>query len=330
VTLPISSDLTSFSKTPLALTNPGIAGAASGALGSSGGVPLAPPVSNTVPGVPNPAVEVPQNPVIGASSQVGSDLIASRGQFLAGALVRPDIVGAQATLEAQRAQVTAIGRGRLPQVEIQARRGAFFGSDSGTALRAVINVPVFDFGSIGGQKRAAQAEVRAQQARITLLQQQAATQVEQALIRLEQGRQTVEIYRTGIVPQTLDLLRKTQIGYAAGASTYLEVLDAQRTLRQVQTEYLQALVGVRSGEAALESALGTGLSADLTGTLSNPSGPVALPGTAAPGTLPEGIIPPNTVAPLDPVGAPPTNTLPSTPATSPTGALNAPNSPQNR
>ena len=313
VALPISSDFTNLLRMPLALANPGLAGAATGATGSIGGIPATPPVPATPATPPNAATGVPQNSVVGASSQVGAESIAGREQLLSGALVRPDIVGAQATLEAQRAQVAAISRGRLPQIEIQARRGSFFGRDGGTALRAVINVPVFDFGSISGQRRAAQAEVRAQEARIALLQQQAATQVEQALIRLNQQRQTVETYRTGIVPQTLDLLRKTQIGYAAGASTYLEVLDAQRTLRQVQTEYLQALVGVRTGEAALESALGTGLNGDQTGILTNPGAPAALPGTAALGTLPEGVIPPNVVAPLDPAGASSTNTIPTTP-----------------
>lgn len=309
--LPVSSALTDLLRTPLALANPGLAGAATGATGSSGGVPITPPTQSVPSTAPNPPQSAPQNPVIGASSQVGSDLIAQRGQFLSGALIRPDIVGAQATLEAQRAQIAAIGRSRLPQIEIQARRDSVFGS-GGTALRAVINVPLFDFGSIGGQKRAAQAEVRAQEARIALLRQQATTQVEQALIRLEQQRQTVETYRTGIVPLTLDLLRKTQIGYAQGASTYLEVLEAQRTLRQVQTEYLQALVGTRSGEAALESALGAGLPESLTNTIPNPSGPATLPGVAAPGTLPEGTIPPNTVAPLNPAGAPPTINQPAT------------------
>ncbi|PQV62689.1 Outer membrane protein TolC [Abditibacterium utsteinense] len=317
VALPVSSALSDLLKTPFALANPGLGGAASGASGSVGGVPITPPLQNAPSPTTNAPLNLPQNPTLGASSQVGSDLIAGRDQFLSGALVRPDIVGAQATLEAQRAQVAAIGRARLPQIEIQARRSAFFGRDGSTALRAVVNVPLFDFGSIGGQKRAAQADVRAQEARINLLRQQAATQVEQALIRLGQQRQMVETYRTGIVPQTLDLLRKTQIGYTAGASTYLEVLDAQRTLRQVQTEYLQALVGVRSSEAALESALGSGLSGDLTGMLSNPSGPAALPGTAAPGTVPQSTFAPNPIAPL---GAPPINTLPTSPT--------APNAPQ--
>jgi cobalt-zinc-cadmium efflux system outer membrane protein len=299
VALPISSVFTDWLKTPLAAPNPGVAG-------SGSGISAAPTTSSgSMP-------DEPRTPVVGASSQIGSDLIGAREQFLSGALVRPDIAGAQATLEVGRAQVAAIGRERLPQIEIQARRSSFFGRDGATALRAVVNLPLFDFGSIGGQKRAAQADVRAQEARIALLQQQAATQVEQTLIRLEQQRQTVETYRTGIVPQTLDLLRKTQIGYAAGASTYLEVLEAQRTLRQVQTEYLQALVGVRTGESALESALGASFNGEQTGTLSNPDGPAALPGTAAPGTVPEAVVAPGTVAPVSPAGASSTN-VPTTP-----------------
>ncbi len=243
-------------------------------------------------------------PVIGASSQVGSDLVGLRGQVLPSALTnRPDVVGAQATLEARRAQVQVLGRQRLPQIELQARRSAFFGREGSFALRAVVTLPLFDFGSLRGERRAVQAEVRAQEATIALLRSQVAAQVEQALIRLQQQRETVERYRTGIVPLSVELLRKTQVGYAQGASTYLEVLEAQRTLRQVQTDYLQALVGTRTGEAQLESALGATPSADVMG-LTNPTGPQTPPGVAAPGTLPEGTIPPNPVAPLNPPGAP--------------------------
>jgi outer membrane protein TolC len=208
---------------------------------------------------------------------------------------RPDILVAQATLEAQRAQVNAINKQRLPQVELQARRSAVFGSGD-IALRAVITAPVFDFGSIKNEKRAAQSEVKAQEATIALLKTQAAAQVEQALVRIEQQRATVARFQNGIVPQTLDLLRKTQIGFDAGASTYLEVLEAQRTLRAVQTEYLQALVGVRTSEAQLESALGAEPQSFLN-AISNPQAGSTPEGVAAPGTVPENLVPPLEVTP---------------------------------
>ena len=248
----------------------------------------------------------------GTIAQSGNDLTSLRGQILPDALTnRPDVVGAQATLEARQAQIKVLRRQRLPEIELQARRGAFFGQRGSYALRAVVTLPIFDFGSLKRERRALEAEAGAQQATIGLLRAQISTQVEQALLRLQQQRQTVERFRTGIVPLTLDLLRKTQIGYAAGASTYLEVLEAQRTLRQVQTEYLQALVGTRTQEAALESALGATPSAGVLAGIVNPMGAAAPPGVAAPGTVPEGTIPPATIAPLSPLGAPPTQSVPA-------------------
>lgn len=229
----------------------------------------------------------------------GEGLAAQRAQLISGTLIRPDIVGAEATLDARRAQIRVLERARLPQVELQARRNTVTGSGGSTALRAVITVPIFDFGSNKRERRALEAEARAQESQITLLRSQAAMQIEQALIRLQQQRATVERYRNGIVPLTLDLLRKTQIGYASGASTYLEVLEAQRTLRQVQTEYLQALVGTRLSEATLESAFGATLPASFTNIV-NPSGAATPPDVAAPGTVPENTIPNVESVPLDP------------------------------
>jgi len=287
------------------------------ATGVAGNIPATP--LEIAPQVPaNGAMgTAPQTPLIGSSAQVGSDLVGLRGQVLPQALAnRPDLVGAQATLEARRAQVQVLRRERLPNIELQARRSSFTGSGS-TALRAVVTVPIFDFGSNKRERRALEAEARAQEATITLLRSQVATQVEQALIRLRQKQQTVARYRSGIVPLTLDLLRKTQIGYAQGASTYLEVLEAQRTLRQVQTEYLQALVGTRTQEAALESALGATPSADVLGNISNPTGASTPPGVAAPGTVPPGTIPPVQQEPL----SPPTSTIPATPITPTTAEM---------
>lgn len=192
-----------------------------------------------------------------ASGAESKDLSKDHDHFLTEALnSRADLAAARAELQARQAQVTAIRKERLPDVQLQVRRGAFFGDESSYALRAVVTVPIFDFGSIKHERRAAQAEAQAQQAEVELLRRQISTQVEQALLRVDQQWQNVERYRSGIVPQTLDLLRKTQIGYEQGASSYLEVLEAQRTLRQVQNEYLQALTGTLASETALENAVG--------------------------------------------------------------------------
>ena len=223
-------------------------------------------------------------PIVPDSAQVGAELIATRAALLPGALLRPDIVSAQSVVDVARAQANAIAAQRRPQLEIQVRRGGVFRSAE-TSLRAVLTIPLFDLGDNRNQQRAAEFEAQAGEKQLELLRSQVAAQLESALISLDQSQKLVARYRDSIVPQTLDLLRKTQIGYAAGASTYLEVLEAQRAARQVQTEYLQALAGVRSGEADLESALGT-VYVVPTGNVNNPDSLKAPPDVAAVGTVP--------------------------------------------
>ncbi len=193
-----------------------------------------------------------------ASAIEPADFAALRPRLLDLARTRPDIEGAQALVEVRRAQALELNAERRPTVEIQLRRAAVLSSNGGLAVRAVLNIPLFGNKALRGEKRALEAETRAQEAQTALLRAQAAGQLEIALVRWQERRATAERYRTALVPRTLELLRKTQLGYTAGASTYLEVLEAQRTLRQVQSEYLLSLVGARTQEVALENAVGGG------------------------------------------------------------------------
>lgn len=196
-----------------------------------------------------------------------SNLPAKRDQFLSNALAnRPDLQMELAKLDALEAQVDVIRRERLPKLALQARRNSFFGDDGSYGVRAVITMPLFDFGSISHERRAAQAEAKAQESRIALLQSQVSSQLQQAILQWKQQGKNVQLYRTEIVPETEDLLRKTQIGYDQGASSYLEVLEAQRTFRQVQTEYQQAIAAAFRSKSALERALGTALPTDIKNT----------------------------------------------------------------
>ncbi len=292
----------------------GLAGAGANSVVPSVSPNASPP---GVPRAPNLGT-LPQTPIVGASSQIGSELVASRASLLPGALQRPDILAAQFGVEEARAQVDAIGRTRRPLIEVQVRRAGVT-DPSPLSLRAVITLPLFDFGSIKRQQNAARFTAAAQEGQVALLRSQAVAQVESALVRLNQNRRTVQRYRLALVPQTLDLLRKTQVGYAAGASTYLEVLEAQRAARQIQTEYLQALVGARTGEAALESALGTNLPAAV-GDLNNPTGAPRPDGVAAPGTLPPNAVLPPNVAPVNP----PTNSAATPNVPTPAGGTVTP------
>lgn len=180
----------------------------------------------------------------------------TREELVENALKRPELRAGEAEQDGRRARIDVLRKERLPQVEVQVRRDSVWSGESSTALRAAVSVPIFDFGSIKKERRALQAEVRAGDAQLALERAQARLRVEKALTRLQGKVDVVERYRFGIVPQTAELLRKMQIGYEKGASSYLEVLEAQRTLRQVQSEYLQALHDTRSASLELENATG--------------------------------------------------------------------------
>ena len=104
---PVGSGAVGALETGAPSNAPGAGGSLRGNLPSAaGGIPAVPPAS--APAIPTPnsstgGAVLGGNPILGASSQIGSDLVAQRTALLPGALARPDILGAQATLEARQA-----------------------------------------------------------------------------------------------------------------------------------------------------------------------------------------------------------------------------------
>ncbi len=80
-----------------------------------------------------------------------------------------------------------------------------------------------------------------------------------ALARIDAGRKQVEAYRATIVPTAVSLEGLAEESYKLGRSSVLGVLDAQRSLRDVRREYLQAALDLQSAIADLEEVIGAGL-----------------------------------------------------------------------
>jgi cobalt-zinc-cadmium efflux system outer membrane protein len=65
--------------------------------------------------------------------------------------------------------------------------------------------------------------------------------------------------RKNVLPRSAEIFEKTQTGYRQGKFDYLDLLDAQRTLFEVQTAYLAALERGHLALIALERLTGTAL-----------------------------------------------------------------------
>jgi len=169
---------------------------------------------------------------------------------------RPDIKSAQATRASLEAAVQSARAQSRPDLFIEGRRASIDPAVEGASIRAGVIFTPWDYGSKHANVEAAQAAVNAQDAKIAELQRTAGLEVETDYRDLEQARSAVESFQGGRLARAKELLDMTLTGYNRGASTYLEVLDAQNTYRSEQTEYARALATYNIALATLERAVG--------------------------------------------------------------------------
>lgn len=171
---------------------------------------------------------------------------------------RPELAEARWLLDARRAETKVVSARRRPDVAIQARQEKF-GGEGGVAVS--INIPIVDWGSVRADRERAEAAADAQAQRVEAVRNAMLLDADSALRDVERSRRLIEEYDRGVLGQAEQLCDMAQKGYKAGATGYLEVLEAQRTFRAVRAEYWTALADYRKALAQLEWAAGIDLSA---------------------------------------------------------------------
>lgn len=169
---------------------------------------------------------------------------------------RPDVMASQRAWQAAIVRIASARAARLPDFAVTAEYGALRAGVASIAgpttetytLQLGVTVPVFDAGRLSSQERVARA--RAEQARAQYEQTvlTALHETADALSGLRSGRDQLAARATQV--QALrSAYAMTVQRYQSGVSSYLEVLDAQRSLFsaqlslvQVQGQYLIATV----------------------------------------------------------------------------------------
>jgi len=80
-----------------------------------------------------------------------------------------------------------------------------------------------------------------------------------AYAKFQAAKNLAKIYETGVLPQAQAALETARLGYEADKIEFLDLLDAQRTLREFQMDYFEALANTEIALADLERSVGTGL-----------------------------------------------------------------------
>jgi len=187
-------------------------------------------------------------------------------------LSRPELHSANANLDSLRA-VPGLARSQYyPDL--------FIAKDLGNDpyLWVGINIP-FDLGSIRGQVRKAEADVKTQQAQVELERQSVDLDVKSSYINLLAAQKQVATYDGGMLSMSETLVDQIRHGYELGANTIVDIVTAENTYRSVESayyvavgSYVQALYTLRHSTGDLPDAFSSP-----TFSLTNPAPSAAVP-----------------------------------------------------
>jgi len=127
-------------------------------------------------------------------------------------------------------------------------------NSTGQSLGISMSVPLFSRNQ--GEIAQSQATIDQIRARRDAARRTVESAVYGALARIDAQRRQVESYRTRIIPAATELTTLAEDSYKLGRNSVLALLDAQRSLRDVKREYLQALLEFQAALADLEEVIG--------------------------------------------------------------------------
>jgi outer membrane protein, heavy metal efflux system len=178
----------------------------------------------------------------------------------------------QALMAATTANVDLLGLDR--QIDIEARRlellraertptpvfsaGALFNSpgefSSGARVGVSVGVPIFSRNQ--GEIAASIATTAQLRTKRDAVRRTVENDVYGILARIDAERRQVDAYEQRLVPTATNLQELAEESYRAGRSSVLALLDAQRSLRDLRREALQAELDLQLAFAELEEVVG--------------------------------------------------------------------------
>ena len=175
---------------------------------------------------------------------------------------RPDLRGKRATYSQREADLKLARAYRYPDVTlgagyaVQGPRGP--DNQQMGILNLGVPLPLFN----RNQGGVVQAEVAAQSAQADLDKtvNQVENQVDVAYQNLLQSRRLVEAYLAGVLDDARSTFTIVERAYERGGATILDLLDAARTSRTIQQNYIEALFAYQHNLFQLESAVGQEIS----------------------------------------------------------------------
>ncbi len=131
-----------------------------------------------------------------------------------------------------------------------------FNEDDGTAFLASVSVPINIFDRNQGKIAEAKANVLAAESDRQAQRLNLTRQAEELLQTLISVKEEVLAYQDGLLPSAQKAYAQAEEGFDRGAFSFLDLLDAQRTLFDVQDSHLEALASFHKTKSQIDMLTG--------------------------------------------------------------------------
>ncbi len=172
--------------------------------------------------------------------------------------IRPDIKSRRAAVSQREADLKLAKAFRVPDVTIGAGYSVQGPRGPDNQQMAILNlgVPLPLFNRNQGGIVQAEAGVQSAQAELDRTVNQVENQVDVAYHNLLQSRRLVEAYLAGVLEDARSTFTIVERAYERGGATILDLLDAARTSRTIQQNFIEALFSYQRNLFQLESSVG--------------------------------------------------------------------------
>ncbi len=121
-----------------------------------------------------------------------------------------------------------------------------------------LNIPIWHDKYAAGEREARAQRLAAKSER-RQREHDLATRVKRALYEYRDAERKILLYRDTLIPKAKESIASTETAFRVGTATFLELVDAERSLLEFQLSYERALSNRASRVAELDSLVGTSL-----------------------------------------------------------------------
>jgi cobalt-zinc-cadmium efflux system outer membrane protein len=142
---------------------------------------------------------------------------------------------------------------RIPNVTVH---GSYWREIGREAVQGGLSIPIPTWYRRQGEIASALGTKRREEAELLRARNELARAVYQHYLDARTTAELIDVFNKGLLKQAQEALRLAQFSFQQGASSLLEVFDAQRVQRQIQMGYVQARYELSVSLARLERAVG--------------------------------------------------------------------------